>query len=374
MKISKLKNPYFWMGIVALIFSTAGVDMATLTSWKLLGESLWSILNNPVVLFWIFANILSVWNDNSTPGIDKISMKRKVNKGHQMKLISKCNVEIDENLNKKDYTNFYAKTKLGVNTFYKKGFTGKNTTIAIIDTGCDINHPILKKNIVGVRNFTNEDDSKTVTDYNGHGTHVAGIIKSVAKDANLLILKVLESDGDGDYDWIIKAINYAIDQKVDIINMSLGGEIEDDDLYKAIKRAIDNDILVVCAAGNEGDGNEDTKEESFPGAYNEVIEVGAIDKNKCMTDFSNSNKNVDIVSYGDDIISTLPDGKYGMMSGTSQATPYVSGALALIKEHSEYEFDRKLNESELYAQLIKHTKTLKNVGRTEQGNGYLYLK
>lgn len=290
-----------------------------------------------------------------------------------MKLISKLNINVDENLTDRDYIEFYGKEKIGSSFLSNKGFTGKNTTIAIIDTGCDINHPILKDNIIGGKNFTTEGLDTEYNDCNGHGTHVAGIIKSVANDAKLLILKVLDGSGNGDYDWIVKAINYAVDQKVDIISMSLGGSVQDSNLYTSIKRAIENDILVVCAAGNDGDGQGNTQEQSFPGAYNEVIEVGAMSLNDCVSKFSNSNKNVDLIAPGEDIISTLPGGKYGKMSGTSQATPYVSGALALIKEYCECDFDRKLNESELYAQLIKRTKTLDGIERTEQGNGYVCL-
>lgn len=290
-----------------------------------------------------------------------------------MKLISKCNINIDENLTEKDYIEFYGKEKIGSKILSDRGFTGKDTTIAIIDTGCDINHPILKDNIIGGKNFTTEGADCEYNDCNGHGTHVAGIIKSVAKDSKLLILKVLDASGNGDYDWIVKAMNYAIDKKVDIISMSLGGSVQDSNLYSGIKRAIENDILVVCAAGNDGDGKEDTQEQSFPGAYNEVIEVGAMSQNDCVSKFSNSNKNVDLIAPGEDIISTLPGGKYGKMSGTSQATPYVSGALALIKEYCESDFGRDLNESELYAQLIKRTKTLDNIDRREQGNGYICL-
>lgn len=290
-----------------------------------------------------------------------------------MELISKFNINIDENLTEKDYMNFYGKKKIDSDFLSDKGFTGKKITIAIIDTGCDINHPILKNNIIGGKNFTTEDSDSIYNDYNGHGTHVAGIIKSVAKDVNLLILKVLDANGNGNYDWIVNAINYAVDQKVDIISMSLGGTVQDANLYNAIINAIKNDVLVVCAAGNDGDGDENTQEENFPGAYNEVIEVGAMSLNDCVSKFSNSNKNVDLIAPGEDIISTLPGNKYGKMSGTSQATPYVSGSLALIKEYCENDFDRKLNESELYAQLIKRTKTLGDIDRTEQGNGFVCL-
>ena len=93
-------------------------------------------------------------------------------------------------------------------------------------------------------------------------------------------------------DLITEAIKYAISQNVDVISMSLGGLDRDESMYSAIKDAIRRNISVVCAAGNDGDGDSKTEENNYPGAYNEVIEVGAIDKNYKITDFSNSNKNI----------------------------------------------------------------------------------
>ena len=260
---------------------------------------------------------------------------------------------------------------------------GEGVTIAILDTGCDMSHPDLSEQIIGGRNFTTDDESnpEKYQDYNGHGTHVAGTIAAkhneqgvvgVAPAANLLILKVLDKNGSGQYEWIINAIRYAIEQKVDIISMSLGGPEDVPELHQAIKDAVKNNILVVCAAGNEGDGNEETDEYGFPGAYNEVISVGAIDLNRSSSEFSNSNKEIDLVAPGEKILSTYLNGKYATLSGTSMATPHVSGALALIKVLSNRAFERNLSEPELYAQLIKRTIPLGYSPKLE-GNGLLYL-
>ena len=260
---------------------------------------------------------------------------------------------------------------------------GEDVTIAILDTGCDISHPDLAEQIIGGRNFTDDDDSdpEKFLDYNGHGTHVAGTIAAMRNDqgvvgvapaAKLLILKVLNKDGSGQYEWIINGIRYAIEQKVDIISMSLGGPEDVSELHQAIKDAVANDILVVCAAGNEGDGNDQTDEYGYPGAYNEVISVGAIDLNRSSSEFSNSNKEIDLVAPGEKILSTYLNGKYATLSGTSMATPHVSGALALIKVLANRAFERNLSEPELYAQLIKRTIPLGYSPKLE-GNGLLYL-
>jgi major intracellular serine protease len=260
---------------------------------------------------------------------------------------------------------------------------GKGITVAILDTGCDFTHPDLSERIIGGRNFTDDDNGNpdVYTDYNGHGTHVAGTIAAtqnnngvigVAPEASLLILKVLDKNGSGQYDWIINGINYAVEQKVDIISMSLGGSEDVSELHQAIQNAVDNQILVVCAAGNEGDGQDSSDEFSFPGSYNEVISVGAINLERGSSEFSNSNNEVDLVAPGEEILSTYLNGSYAKLTGTSMATPHISGALALIKDIANKNFERNLIEPELYAQLIKRTVPLGNSKKLE-GNGLLFL-
>lgn len=260
---------------------------------------------------------------------------------------------------------------------------GKGIKVAVLDTGCETAHPDLKDRIIGGRNFTDDDRSnpEIYTDYNGHGTHVAGTIAAqeneagvigVAPEAGLLIVKVLNKAGSGKYDWIIKGIHYAIEQKADIISMSLGGPTDVPELHEAIKTAVNNNILVVCAAGNEGDGDDSTNEFAYPGAYNEVISVGAINLERGSSEFTNSHNEIDLVAPGEGITSTYLNGKYATLSGTSMAAPHVSGALALIKTYANLHFERLLSEPELYAQLIKRTVPLGNSPKLE-GNGLVYL-
>ncbi|MBO0588419.1 S8 family peptidase [Sporosarcina sp. E16_8] len=260
---------------------------------------------------------------------------------------------------------------------------GKGITVAILDTGCDSSHPDLQNQIIGGRNFTDDDGSNPdiYLDYNGHGTHVAGTIAAqkndkgvvgVAPEASLLIVKVLNRKGSGQYDWIIAGINYAIEQKADIISMSLGGPTDLPELHEAIKKALATNILVVCAAGNEGDGDDSTDEFAFPGCYNEVISVGAINLERSPSDFTNSHNEIDLVAPGEKILSTYLNGKFATLSGTSMAAPHVSGALALIKGLVNNSFGRELSEPELYAQLIKRTVPLGFSPKLE-GNGLVYL-
>lgn len=259
-----------------------------------------------------------------------------------------------------------------------KGYTGKGVTVAIIDTGCDKTHPMLKDKIIGGRNYTKEGTARDFTDNNGHGTHVAGIVAGeydgVAKGCKLIILKVLNKRGEGDLQSVVKAIYYAIGKKVDIINMSLGCSNNDPELEKAVKKAVNKGICVCCASGNSGDNNPNTDENGYPGAYAEVISVGAMNSNLGVSTFSNSNRYVDVVAPGENITSTYPGGGLKSLTGTSMATPCVSGALALIIEWSTQEFKRRLTETEIFGLLIKNTTTLQGVDRRLQGQGRLDFK
>lgn len=281
------------------------------------------------------------------------------------------------------------KTPYGVGMIQAKSMwflsnKGEGVNVAVIDSGCDVNHECLKDNIVQVRNFTDEDNKNPniVTDRVGHGTHVCGIIAAngsnntiigVAPKVNLYIYKALNRTGSGKVSWVVNAINYAVSQNVDIISMSLGMPTNNTKLEKAVKSAINKNILVVCAAGNEGDGNYNAYEYSYPAAYVDVISVGAVDRKGVPAKFSNSNLVIDLVAPGVDIISTYPNNQFAVLSGTSMAAPHVTGSLALIKNWSRDIFQRDLTQEEIYAQLIKCTKTL-GYPRTVEGNGIVYLK
>ena len=277
---------------------------------------------------------------------------------------------------------------IGADVFGEKGKYGEGIKIAIIDTGCDVEHPNLKDRIINVMNFTDDDKGSinNVTDYVGHGTHVAGIISAsdigekgiigVAPKCDLFILKALTRSG-GKNSWVIEAIKYAVRHNVDIINMSLGSEQPSPEMYEAIKRAIDKGICVVVASGNNGDNISNTNELNYPASYNECISVGSVKYSKSNSRFSASNNEVDLVAFGEGynsrgILSCYPNGLYQELKGTSMATPFISGALALLKNWFRDEFRREPTESELYAQLIKRTMDLK-LDKNIQGNGILYL-
>ena len=270
---------------------------------------------------------------------------------------------------------------LNCEKLWNEGYTGKGIKVAVLDTGCDINHICLKDRIIDYKNFTFNGDKNDVTDIKGHGTHVAGIIAGnrvkegvtgVAPDCELIICKVISSHGGFDED-IIEGLEYAISKNVDIINMSIGGTGDHITIHKLIKKATELGISVVCAGGNYGDGNAETDELIYPGAYEEVIEVGAVDSNDMICKFSNSNDMIDVCSYGKGITSTFPENRYAKLDGTSQATPHVSGVLALLKQKFKVEQGRVPTEMELYNELIKYTKQLEGVDKRLQGHGVVHI-
>lgn len=221
-------------------------------------------------------------------------------------------------------------TELKIKDLHARGFTGKGVKIAILDTGVDSSHPDL--NIKESYNFTKDDSTE---DKVGHGTHVAGIIGAldneqgvigVAPDAELYSYKVL-ADGTGNFNDIAEAIKDAADKGMHIINMSLGANSPTDIpvLKKACKYAYDKGVILMAAAGNTGG-----QDSIYPAKYEECYSVGAIDPVFRVSDFSSFGPHLDISAPGSKILSTYPGGKYVIMSGTSMATPFATGCIALL--------------------------------------------
>lgn len=292
----------------------------------------------------------------------------------------------------KDVRNQASEIPYGVNLInapeiWARGEKGQGTVVCILDTGIDKSHPDLADRIIDGRNFTYDGTPDDYTDGNGHGTHVAGTIAAtenksgvvgVAPKTKLLIGKVLNSNGSGGYKGITDALYWAADwkgpngEKVRVINMSLGGPYHDEEQYQAILYAVSKGILVVVASGNEGDADENTMEYGYPALYNECITVAACDTEKKLAYFSNNHKQVDVIAPGVDVLSTYPTSQYAVLSGTSMATPHISGALALIINVGESFFGRTLSESEIYALLVQSCCGL-GYASTSEGHGLMDL-
>lgn len=237
---------------------------------------------------------------------------------------------------------------------------GEGVTIAVIDTGCDLDHPDLKDNLLDGYNFI---EPGTEPDDDGdHGSHVTGVICAaqnklgivgVAPKSNVRPVKALDGYGDGQIEDVVKAIRWAIAQKVDMISMSLGTMKPLSSLRWAVKAADKRGIPVFVSAGNIGK----SEHLLYPANYPETIAIGAIDKKLNRADFTNTGKNLDFMAPGVDILSTVPDNWWAILSGSSMAQPFVCGLAALLLSYKRNAgLDIALNCADDYRQFFKqHT-------------------
>ncbi len=224
----------------------------------------------------------------------------------------------------------------------------RKVVVAVIDTGVDYNHPSLKDNMIQGYDFAknDQDPMDQTSDQNpGHGTHCAGIIGAtgvveggtigMSPEVSIMPIRFLDERGGGDLNNGIKAIDYAISKKVDVISASWGAAISRSQakpLIEAVERATKAGILFVAAAANDGKNNDNY--EVYPANSNlpNFMSIAASGPNDEKPSWSNyGTKMVTIASPGLNIVSTLPSGKYDKLSGTSMATPLVAGLAAFIK-------------------------------------------
>lgn len=241
--------------------------------------------------------------------------------------------------------------------YFYNDLAGTDVWNYVLDTGIDISHPEFEGRAHwGINTADNEPPEGCM---HSHGTHVAGTIGSktygVAKNTSLVSVKVLSCSGSGSISGILKAIDWVArqDKKKKVINMSLGGG-KSNALNSAVEQISKLGVVVVVAAGNE---NSDACEGS-PSSSNYAITVGAIDKNTYITGFSNWGTCLNIFAPGVDILSTLPKGKVGYLSGTSMACPHVSGVVSLILDAYP---DEKV-DAEKISKFLQFASTKKRIG------------
>jgi subtilisin family serine protease len=218
----------------------------------------------------------------------------------------------------------------------------KDVRVAIMDTGVDLEHPDLKDSIAGGIDIT--DPLLSPIDIDGHGTHVAGIVSAfdndigilgVAPKARLYPVKVFRrgslqpEDRKSEiivayYSDIITGLEWCIDNNIQVVNMSFGSSVDCPSIYDAIIKVRSSGILLVASAGDNN-----SSDPIYPAAYPEVISVSAIDNRDNKTNKSNYGYSIDLTAPGLDILSTFPNGRYAILSGTDMATPHVTGVLAL---------------------------------------------
>lgn len=244
----------------------------------------------------------------------------------------------------------YALSKVNAaQAWAKAGNKGnKNVLLAVIDTGVDYKHKNLAANMVTGYDFRDNDADpmdETSSQNPGHGTHCAGIIgatgvvdggiSGISPEVSIMPLRFLGADGSGDLNNAIKAIDYAIEHKVQVISASWGASVPlstAKPLVEALERADKAGIIFVTAAANDGKNNDKTDVYPANAGTANMITVAASNASDAKPSWSNYGKaKVSLAAPGEAIMSTLPSDKYGNLSGTSMATPLVAGMVAFLK-------------------------------------------
>lgn len=235
---------------------------------------------------------------------------------------------------------------INASSAYARGYTGAGITVAVIDSGIDMDHPDLAGNIDTVNAYDFTEDDNTPDDTVGHGTHVAGTIAAIKNDsgmhgvaygATIMPLKA----GDLFILHYNEATDYAVANGARVINMSYGGTAVEAE-RQTIQNALDSDVLIAAATGNEG-----ASQAGYPARYageadvnnsgktGMIIAVGATDEDNNRAVFSNAcgdAMNYCLFAPGTNVNSTVPDDTYDVYQGTSMASPHVAGAAAVVME------------------------------------------
>lgn len=226
---------------------------------------------------------------------------------------------------------------------------GNGINVGIIDSGCN-QHIDITNNLAGGHNYMLDTDD--YSDNIGHGTHVAGIIAAenngfgitgIAPKATIYALKCFDANYQTNVSMLAKAIYSAVDDyNCRVINMSLGLKTDRQALYDAIKYAYDKGVIIVAAVGNDGNGTL-----YYPAAYEEVIGVGSVGNTRVKSYFSQENRSVFVVAPGECYYSLKGTDEYIDDQGTSQSTPLVTGAAAILLSAQDGKRNKKIAKSQI---------------------------
>lgn len=270
-------------------------------------------------------------------------------------------------------------------------YSGKGVDICVLDTGFERSHPDFSFREIEGKSFIN--DEAWDKDINGHGTHCAGVAAGnirkdsgkrygIAKDANLKIAKVLSDKGTGTTSSVIDAIDWAITKKFRIISLSLASPVKLNELPSPLfeivgQRALENNCLIIAAAGNDSKRPSVPLPVSAPANSMSILAVAAIDGQMRVAHFSNaglnpsSGGNINVCAPGVDVVSSYPKNSksksnYHTLNGTSMATPHVSGLAALYME----QYPNK-SAKEIWELIETHAKPIEGLKYRDIGSGLI---
>jgi subtilisin family serine protease len=250
------------------------------------------------------------------------------------------------------------------------GLTGRNITVAVIDTGVDTNHPVLKPSLLPGYDFTRNRDgaaeqgdvsqstmavldqgnpgfvnqsTMAVLDQStmavldgpeyaafGHGTIVAGVIHLAAPRAKILPIKAFRADGSGYLSDVLRALYYASNKNAKVVNMSFSFTTRSRELERTIDYVTSRGAIAVSSAGNDG-----RKTNVYPASLSKVMGVASTTNWDTLSDFSNYGSTVAFLAApGEGVVSTYPFGTYAAAWGTSFSTPFVAGTVAMLAENA----------------------------------------
>jgi len=239
---------------------------------------------------------------------------------------------------------------------WELGTGSKEVVVAVVDTGIDFFHPDVRENVwINANeipgNGLDDDNNGYIDDVHGydfvsddgdpfddqsHGTHVAGIVGAVTNNrqgstgvtqqVSMMAIKTFGVRGTADVATVARGVRYAIDHGARIINASWGVDVRSEIMRALVEEAAEADVLFVAAGGNR-----QSDQLFYPAAFDDTVGVGATDKNDQRTRFSNFGPFIDLAAPGQTIFSTMPDNRFGFLSGTSMAAPHVTGAAVLVQ-------------------------------------------
>uniref|UniRef100_A0A336MN80 Membrane-bound transcription factor site-1 protease n=1 Tax=Culicoides sonorensis TaxID=179676 RepID=A0A336MN80_CULSO len=295
--------------------------------------------------------------------------------------------ELDEKFHKRKLLRAVPKqitSLLKADALWKMGITGKGIKVAVFDTGLSKSHPHFKK----IKERTNWTNEKLLDDGVSHGTFVAGLIASskeclgFAPDAELYIFRVFTNNQVSYTSWFLDAFNYAIFKGINILNLSIGGpDFLDKPFVEKVQELTANKVIMVSAIGNDGPLYGTLNN---PGDQSDVIGVGGINFEDNIAKFSSRGMTTwelpqgygrlkpDIVTYGSQVKGSNVKGGCRSLSGTSVASPIVSGAVALIMSGAVDKF-HYMNPASIKQALIEGATRLNENNMFEQGHGKLNI-